>query len=163
LTPVVQRNSIDEGYLDLGACGLKSPAAVEEKVRGLQQRITRELGITASFGIAANKLVAAIASKARNPRGFTVVPPGTEATFRAPPPIGVLPGIGRKTEATLAESGLKRVADLFRFSERELETAFGRGWPDVLSMARGEDDRRVETGHEDAKSYSTQETFGHDI
>ena len=30
-------------------------------------------------------------------------------------------------------------------------------------MARGEDDRPVHTDHEDAKSYSTQETFGHDI
>lgn len=30
-------------------------------------------------------------------------------------------------------------------------------------MARGEDDRRVDTEHEDAKSYSQQETFGKDI
>ncbi|HVU18978.1 MAG TPA: DNA polymerase IV [Candidatus Didemnitutus sp.] len=163
LTPIVQRNSIDEGYLDLAACGLKSVAAIEEKVRGLQQRITRELGITASFGIAANKLVAAIASKARKPRGFTIVLPGTETEFLAPLSIGVLPGIGRKTEATLVESGLKKVSDLFRFSERELESRFGRGWMDVIAMARGEDNRRVEPDREDAKSYSTQETFGQDI
>jgi DNA polymerase-4 len=163
LTPVVQRNSIDEGYLDLAACGFKTAAVIEEKVRGLQRRIVDELGITASFGLAANKLVAAIASKVRKPRGFTVVLAGGEAAFLAPLSIGVLPGIGRKTEEGLGRAGLKRVADVFTRSERELEALFGRSWPDVMAMARGEDDRRVEPDHEDAKSYSTQETFGRDI
>ena len=74
LTPIVQRNSIDEGYLDLGPCGHASLAAIEAKVRALQDRIWRELQIPVSFGIAANKLVAQIASKLRKPRGFVVVP-----------------------------------------------------------------------------------------
>src|SRR3954464_16097769 len=34
LTPVVQRNSIDEGYLDLAPCDLKSTARIEAAVRG---------------------------------------------------------------------------------------------------------------------------------
>jgi DNA polymerase IV len=33
----------------------------------------------------------------------------------------------------------------------------------MLEMARGEDDRSVEIEHDDAKSYSQQETFGHDV
>jgi DNA polymerase-4 len=36
VTPLVQRNSVDEGYLDLGPCGLRSTAAIEECMRGLQ-------------------------------------------------------------------------------------------------------------------------------
>src|SRR5580692_6390288 len=43
LTPVVQRNSIDEGYLDLGACALRDLGSVEAAVRGLQKRIWDEL------------------------------------------------------------------------------------------------------------------------
>ena len=64
LTPYVQRNSIDEGYLDLGPCGFTSTAEIEQQVRALQQRIREQLGVTASFGLASNKLVAAVASKA---------------------------------------------------------------------------------------------------
>ena len=163
LTPVVQRNSIDEGYLDLAPCGFRTAEQIEQRVRALQERITAELGITASFGVAANKLTAAIASKARKPRGFTVVPPGGEAAFLAPLSIGVLPGVGKKSEERLAAQGIKQVRDLFGRSEGELERLCGSDWRGVLAMARGEDDRPVETEQEDAKSYSTQETFARDI
>src|SRR5690606_28534899 len=44
-----------------------------------------------------------------------------------------------------------------------LKAVFGRGWPEMVAMARGEDDRPVETEHGDARSYSQQETFGRDI
>lgn len=163
LTLVVQRNSIDEGYLDLAPCGFKTADEIERRVRDLQRRIQDELQITVSFGIATNKLVAAIASKAHKPRGFTVVPPGTEAAYLAPLKVGVLPGVGKKSEAKLEAAGIRQVQDLFTRSEHELEALFGGFWREVLPMARGEDDRPVHTDHEDAKSYSTQETFGHDI
>jgi DNA polymerase-4 len=163
LTPLVQRNSIDEGYLDLGMCGFKTAIELEARVRALQQRIWDELQIPTSFGIASNKLVAAIASKARKPRGFTVVSPGDEAEFLAPLSIGVLPGIGKKTEERLKAAGLKLVRDVLRLDEREREETFGNFADEVLRMARGEDDRVVHVDHEDAKSYSQQETFGEDI
>ncbi len=163
LTPIVQRNSVDEGYLDLGPCGFKTVAEIERRVRALQQRIWDDLQIPTSFGIAANKLVAAIASKARKPKGFTVVPPGTEAEFLAPLKISVLPGVGKKSEVRLEATGIRLVRDLFTRPEPELKALFGSAWEEVLAMARGEDDRPVETREEDAKSYSTQETFGRDI
>jgi DNA polymerase IV len=163
LTPVVQRNSIDEGYLDIGPCAFKTMEETERRVRALQQRIWDELQIPTSFGIAANKLVSAIASKARKPRGFTVVRPGEEAAFLAPLKISVIPGVGKKSEARLEEKGIKLVRDVFTRSEPELKELFGSGWEEMLRMARGEDDRPVHTDHEDAKSYSVQETFGEDI
>jgi DNA polymerase-4 len=163
LTSVVQRNSIDEGYLDLAPCGFKTQAGVEEAVHALQKRIWDELQITASFGLATNKLVAQIASKLSKPRGFVVVPPGGEATFLSPLPIGKLPGIGTKTEAELAKHGLNLVSDLLAHSESELPAILGRDWRGLLLLARGIDERPVETGEEDAKSYSQQETFAADV
>ncbi len=163
LTPLVQRNSIDEGYLDLSLCGFKSVEEIERRVRALQKRLWDELQVPVSFGIAANKLVSAIASKARKPRGFTVVLPGDEAAFLAPLKIGVIPGVGKKSEVRLEEQGIRLVSDLFSRSDENLKELFGNGWLDMLRMARGEDDRVVHTEHEDAKSYSTQETFGGDI
>lgn len=163
LTPIVQRNSIDEGYLDLSPCGLRDAAAVEALVRDLQRRIWDELSIPVSMGIAANKLVAQIASKLRKPRGFVIVAPGEEAAFLAPLPIGKLPGVGTKTEERLQARGLLLVGDVLARSESELASLFGDGWREFLAAARGEDERPVETEQEDAKSYSQQETFAADI
>ena len=163
LTPVVERRSIDEGFLDVGPCGFKSQAEVETAVRALQERIWQELQITVSFGLARNKLVAGVASKLRKPRGFVLVPPGGEAEFLAPLEVGRLPGIGVKTEAALKARGLLRVRDLLARNEAELHALFGEGWRGVIATARGEDLSVVETAEEDAKSYSQQETFPTDI
>jgi DNA polymerase-4 len=162
-TPVVERRSIDEGFLDVGPCGFKTAAEVETAVRALQEKIGRELELPVSFGLAANKLVAGIASKLRKPRGFVVVPPGTEAAFLAPLEVGRLPGIGVKTEAVLQARGIRRISDLLALQEEELHAIFGDDWRAVAARARGEDESKVETADEDAKSYSQQETFAADI
>jgi DNA polymerase IV len=163
LTPAVQRNSIDEGYLDVGPCGWNSSAEIEAAVRALQGRIWEQLQIPVSFGVARNKLVAQIASKLRKPRGFVVVPPGEEAAFLAPLSLGKLPGIGPKTEAALAEHGLRLVRDLLACPEGELKGILGSGWRETIAQARGEDERPVETEETEAKSYSQQETFAADV
>jgi DNA polymerase-4 len=163
LTPIVQRNSIDEGYLDLAPRGPRDAAELEELVRGLQRRIWEELAIPVSMGLATNKLVAQIASKLRKPRGFVVVPAGTEAEFLAPLDVGRLPGVGKKTEEMLQARGVILIRDVLARGERELESLFGRGWPAMVAAARGEDDAPVETERDDAKSYSQQETFSADI
>ena len=112
LTPLVERRSIDEGYVDLTPCGYKTQEQVVAAVRKLQKKITDTLDIGVSFGMAANKLLSAIASKLNKPRGFTVVNPGDEAKFLAPLKIGKLPGIGSKTEELLNARGLKIVSDI---------------------------------------------------
>jgi DNA polymerase IV len=163
LTPLVERRSVDEGFLDAEPCGFKTAAEVEAAVRRLQQRIWDELQITISFGMATNKLLSAIASKLNKPRGFTVVQPGVERDFLAPLAIGKLPGIGAKTEATLNTRGICLVSDIQRMDETRLKTAFGNGWREVFEMACGRDESVIETTDEEAKSYSQQETFATDI
>ncbi len=173
LTPIVQRNSIDEGYLDVTMCGFKTQDEIVTAIRNLQKRIWDQLQIPVSMGIATNRLVSQIASKLRKPRGFVVVPPGDEATFLAPLPIGKLPGIGQKTEESLNSRGLRIVSDITNLAdrclargaagERELTATLGHDWTSLLAAARGEDERPVHTGHDDAKSYSKQETFPRDI
>ncbi len=163
LTPMVERNSIDEGYLDAEPCRFPDLDSLVNAAKGLQTRIFAELGITVSFGLATNKLVAAIASKLKKPRGFIVVPSGEEASFLSPLSIGKLPGIGVKTEENLNAKGIRLVSDLFTKTERELQSLFGDGWRNMLATARGEDDRVVDTDEWDAKSYSQQETFSANI
>ena len=164
LTPWVERSSIDEGYLDLRGNGLADVAAVAAIVRRLQERLWSELGLPVSFGVAANKLVAQVASKLRKPRGFVVVPPGGEADFLAPLPVGRLPGIGPKTEARLTERhGLRRIGELPGLPDATLEAAFGGAWREVRAMALGRDERPVVTEAGDPLSYSQQETFAADV
>lgn len=96
LTPIVQRNSIDEGYLDVTMCGFKTQDEIVAAIRDLQNRIWQQLQIPVSMGIATNRLVAQIASKLRKPRGFVVVPPGEEAAFLARSPSANSPASARK-------------------------------------------------------------------
>jgi len=163
LTPVVERRSIDEGYLDLTPCAHRTLDAATMAVKWLQRRIWDELAISVSFGLASNKLIAGIASKLNKPRGLTVIEPGREAEFLAALKIGKLPGVGAKTESELNKRGIQLVADLFARSDDELAAILGRGWREFIDMARGIDSSPVETVDTDAKSYSTQETFGEDI
>ena len=79
LTPLVERNSIDEGYLDLEPCRFRSLEEASGAARRLQERLWTELGLSVSVGLASSKLVAQVASKLRKPRGFEVVAPGGEA------------------------------------------------------------------------------------
>ncbi|MCF7686767.1 MAG: DNA polymerase IV [Cephaloticoccus sp.] len=163
VTPLVQRNSVDEGYLDLGPCGCRTTDEIVSRMRGLQERIWSELQIPVSIGIATNKLVSQIASKLCKPRGFVVVAPGEEQSFLAPLPIGKLPGVGGKTEVVLQQQGLQKVGDILTRNDSELQAIFGQGWREMTATARGEDGSPVHTDHDDAKSYSQQETFGTDI
>jgi DNA polymerase-4 len=163
VTPLVERRSIDEGFMDIEPCGFADASAVEIAMRGLQARITRELGISVSFGLATNKLLCAIASKQNTPRGFTVVPAGAEAAFLAPLPISVLPGVGKKTEVLLKANGIARVRDILEQPESLLASLLGRDWRAFAAMALGMDDSPISTQHDDAKSYSQQETFLHDL
>src|SRR5215212_11188003 len=57
LTPLVQRNSIDEGYLDAAPCRFATTDELAAKVRALQTRLWNELQVPVSFGLATNKLV----------------------------------------------------------------------------------------------------------
>jgi DNA polymerase-4 len=163
LTPLIQRNSIDEGYLDLSPCGLGGLPAIEAAVRRLQKRIAEELGISVSMGIACNKLVAQVASKLNKPCAFAIIPHGGEAAFLAPLSVGVLPGVGAKTQAALAERGVRLVRDIQQAGDAVLRSLFGGGWRETRARAFGEDDRSVETTEDDAKSYSQQETFAADV
>jgi DNA polymerase-4 len=160
-SPLVEQMSIDEAYLDLTG----QVAAWEEAVeiaRQLQRRIKDEIGLSASLGVAANKLVAKVASDRNKPAGLTVVRPGEEAAFLAPLPARVLWGIGPATEKKLAELGVATVADLLKLPEEDLWARFGRQGAEMARMARGVDERPLVTERE-PKSVSQETTFNRDI
>ena len=154
----VEGLSLDEAFVGLPDAGLDEAVAFAERVRA---RIRDEVGLTASAGVATGKMVAKIASDVDKPNGLTVVPPGTEAAFLAPMPVGRLWGIGPKTQPRLESAGIRTIGDVAALDDRRLYDLFGRGGTFYRDLARGVDDREVDPSRE-RKSISTEETFEYD-
>ncbi len=160
-TPLLEPISIDEAFLDVS--GTEAHYGPPGKLAvTLQDRIAGELGLSASLGIATNKLIAKIASDFRKPHGITVVPPGKEAAFLGPLAIRRLWGVGEVTDRELARLGVQTIGDLSRLPLEELRTRFGAGGEGLWRAARGIDSSPVTPEHE-AKSLSREETFAQDI
>jgi DNA polymerase-4 len=166
LTPLVEQISIDEAFLDLS--DLREPA--EQIARRLQAQINTELGLPCSIGVASNKLVAKIATEvgkkaakgAGPPNAITIVPAGEETAFLAPLPVGMLWGVGPKTQARLAELGVHTIGALAALEESALASRFGENGREMARHARGLDERPVVTEHE-IKSISQETTFARDV
>jgi DNA polymerase-4 len=159
--PLVEQTSIDEAYLDLTSQATPWDAAVEIAA-ALQRRVHDEVGLSASIGVATNKLVAKVASDRDKPGGLTIVRPGTEADFLAPLPVRVLRGVGPVTARCLAETGATTVGQVSRIPEQELQSRFGRYGVALARMARGIDMRPV-SAERVRKSVSQERTFSRDL
>jgi DNA polymerase-4 len=152
--PVIEAASIDEFYLDFTGCE-RLHGAILPLLRRIRGEIADELGLPSSAGLAANKLVAKIASGLAKPEGTLWVPAGAEADFLAPLPVRILPGVGPATERELTALGIRRVGHLASFPERVLEGALGRWGRALFRKARGisespvsEEGERKSVGHE---------------
>src|SRR5215475_9634427 len=90
VTPLVQGLSLDEAFLDVtdSVALLGDPVTIARRIK---QRILEETRLTASVGVATNKLVAKIASDLAKPDGLTVVEPERVHQVLDPLPIRRLP------------------------------------------------------------------------
>jgi DNA polymerase-4 len=160
-TPLMEQLSIDEAFLDVtSTCGRWGSA--QEMAWELQGRIQQEIGLSASLGIATNKLVAKIASALEKPHGLVVVKPGQEAAFLSPLPIERLWGVGPATAGQLHGLGVRTIGQLAGLPAGYLEQRFGEHGRALARHARGLDDRPVEP-EETRKSFSQENTFAQDV
>ena len=149
---------LDEAYLDLD--GLYSPRAA---MRRLVTEIKETLQLTCSVGIGANKLVAKVASDAEKPAGFVVLNREQACARFASSPPWLMPGIGPKTAARLAEVGLTTLAAVGSAPERVLIEHFGPNLgPELRRRARFEHDGKVASARK-AVSESRERTFERDL
>jgi len=125
--------------------------------RHLKQRIVSERRLTATIGIASNKLLAKIASDHKKPDGLTVISDQEKVSFLRPLPVRVIYGVGKVTEQTLGQAGIVTVGDLQDYAG-DLRALVGSFGPKLKQFAFGEDDRPLEIGDE-IKSISGEETF----
>jgi DNA polymerase-4 len=158
-TPLVQRISIDEAFLDIaGSTHLfGSPTIIGDRIR---RRVRTELGLPISVGAARTKHLAKIASQVAKPDGLVVVEPADERAFLDPLPVGLVWGIGPITRQRLAERGILSIGQLAASPDGALQSLLGRALgTKVTSLAANVDQRRVHTQGR-AGSVGAQSGFG---
>ncbi len=161
VSPLVEPLSIDEAFVELtGTERLLGPAV--EVAQGLRARIRRELGLTASAGIAPNKFLAKLASDLDKPDGLTVIGPGDIDRVLPPLPVERLWGVGPVTAQRLHDLGIRTIGDLRRRSVASLVPHLGEGAEHFIQLAHGLDDREVVPDAE-AKSIGHEDTFSVDV
>jgi DNA polymerase-4 len=162
VVPTVEKTGLDEGYLDIGAvaAGFREAREIAEAVQAAVRGAT---SLSSSIGVGTCKVVAKVASDRRKPGGLMVVPPGREASFLAPFPVRLLPGVGPRAEARLLALGVETIGQLAALADGELS----RGLPGKVGRllrerARGIDPRPLETVYESV-SIGHEETFARDV
>lgn len=160
-TPLVEGVSLDEAYLDVTASrqlmGDGDAIAAE-----LRRRIRAQTELTASIGIAPNKLLAKIASDLGKPDGVCRIGPENLHAMLDPLPIEKLAGLGGKSLPAVHAAGIHTFGDLRRASDGTIWHAFGRHGRIMRDRASGVDDRPVQAAREEL-SISAEETFSVDL
>ncbi len=157
ITPLVQGLSLDEAYLDVSAQP-EPAAALARRIKGC---IRERTGLTASVGVAPNKLIAKIASDLDKPDGLTIVLPQAVQAVLDPLSVRRLPGLGRKTGAAVEALGITTLGALRRAPDATLWPLFGRYTQRIRERAAGIDERPV-VADRDEKSLSAEDTFARD-
>jgi DNA polymerase-4 len=160
-TPLVQGLSLDEAFLDVTA-GTGDLGDGERVAHEIKRRIVQRTGLTASVGVAPNKLVAKIASDLRKPDALVVVRQDEINAVLDPLPIRKLFGLGARTAPKVEALGIHTLGELRQASAARLRPVFGRYTERVLQRAAGIDTRPV-VPDQDEKQISAEETFDADI
>jgi len=160
-TPLVEGLSLDEAYLDVTGSRALHGDALTIAI-AIKRAVLTETGLTVSIGVAANKLVAKIASDLDKPDGLTVVSAEQVNAVLDPLPVKRLPGLGRKKGDELLAAGLATLGELRHAGDAQLWPLFGRHSARVRERAAGIDDRPV-IAERDGKSLSAEQTFARDI
>lgn len=160
-TDLIEPLSLDEAYLDVTLPPIHLPTATKV-AQAIRTAIRNETGLTASAGVAPNKFIAKIASDWRKPDGLTVVTPACVDAFLVGLPVRKLPGVGKVTNASLAELNVTTVDELRRLPLPLLVRHFGRNGRRLHERARGVDDAPVRS-HRPTVQVSSETTFEHDL
>ncbi|MBI3621424.1 MAG: DNA polymerase IV [Nitrospirae bacterium] len=161
-TPNVELFSIDEAFLDVTDSLLLFGGA-EAIARAIKTRVRHHLGLTASVGIAPNKLLAKLASGLKKPDGLVVVGPAEIPPLMERLPVQELCGIGPSTARQLAEFGITTCGALGRAPLALLVGRFGVFGRRLSAMGRGEDDAPVRSEGSPAAEAAEAKSVGHSM
>jgi DNA polymerase IV len=156
-TDLVEPLSLDECYLDVteNKLGIQTATEIAEKLR---LKIKKELNLTASVGVAPNKLLAKIASDMNKPDGIFIIKPNQINNFIKILDVGKIWGVGKVSGKILKDLNIKTCNDLQKYSIPELVDLFGIFGETLYYFCRGIDERLVDNTYE-VKSIGAENTF----
>jgi DNA polymerase-4 len=160
-TEIIEPLSLDEAYLDVS----DSPhfeGSATRIAQDIRRRVSQELHITVSAGVAPNKFLAKIASDWRKPNGLFVITPDQIEEFVAALPVSKLHGVGKVTAGKMERLGIASCLDLREWSKLALAREFGSFGERLWSLARGIDERAVQVDSR-RQSVSVENTFDQDL
>ena len=143
LTPLVLPLSIDEAVVDLAGTEALHGAPPAVMLARFARRVEREVGITVSIGLAANRLLGKIAAGRDKPRGFAVIGAEEARGLLANEPVRLLPGIGPALARKLEAMGITRLGHLQVLTDRDTLRRLGDDGLSLVRRAQGEDARRA--------------------
>ena len=135
-TDLIEPVSLDECYLDVTQ-NKKGIETATEIAMLLKERIKKEMNLTASAGVAPNKLLAKIASDMNKPDGIKVIKPHQIDKFMKDLEVKKIWGVGKVTQERLKAMRVITCGDLQRFPADELVKHFGKFGVALYSSARG--------------------------
>ena len=138
-SPLIEPAANGRLFLDMtGSQRLFGPG--RDVAMRLEKELEKRLRLSATFGVAGNKLVSRIAAGCLDKAGVCDVLRGAERNFIAPLPVSALPGIGTVREKILLHDlNLRRVQELAALSLPQLRLVFGPFAPLVQQRAQGKD------------------------
>ena len=157
--PLFEKASIDEFYIDL--TGMDKHFGCLKFSTELKKRITKETGLSLSYGLASNKLVSKVATNEVKPNGQLEIPFGNEKTFLSPLSIMKIPGIGKETGYKLLKMGVQTVKTLSEIPPEMMFNLMGKTGLELHRRANGIDESPV-VPYREQKSISTEQTFQND-
>ncbi len=158
-TPIVEKASIDEHYLDI--TGMDKFFGCWKWTQELRQRIIHQTGLPISFGLSVNKTVSKIATGQAKPCGEIQVNSGTEKPFLAPLSIRKIPMVGEKSYTLLRNMGISRIVTLQEMEVFTMQKVLGENGVSIWKKANGLDDSLV-LPYREQKSMSKETTFQQD-
>ena len=160
-TPLVEGLSLDEAFLDVTS-SQRLLGSAESIGREIRRRIAEQTRLTASVGVAPNKLLAKIASDLNKPDGMCRIGVDNAHAILDGLPIEKLSGVGPKSLVAVHAAGIRSFGDLRLASDQVLWRAFGGHGKVMRDRASGLDDRPVEPDREE-QSISAEETYATDL
>lgn len=162
-TPVVEKYSIDECFLDMTGMGRLFPDPVKT-ANIIKDRIKNELGFTVNVGIGPCKILAKMASDFEKPDRVHTLFADEIAKKMWPLPVGELFSIGRSTAEKLEGAGIKTIGDLARLDLKSVQSLIGeKNGKQIYDYANGIDPSPVLEEPEEAKGYSISTTLEEDV
>ncbi|MDP7062789.1 MAG: DNA polymerase IV [Planctomycetota bacterium] len=162
-TPLVEKVSVDEAYLDLSGTHHLFGNALDAADK-MRREVKERLRLDLTVGASSNRLVSKVASGFAKPCGLFDVRPGQEPRFFSPLPIKVMPGIGPVTAKRLHDFHIDQLGALASTERWFLEEVFGSYGPSMQRRASGVDETPVCPPWErpERKSLGHERTFAED-